>query len=98
MVLLDRSKLRLKAATAKLKKQRQCNMSRENAQTEPKISHKRHKKHKKHKRAGCPHLRRSIVFPGVDGRSKSEAPFCAFVLFVPFVATFDGTIVAHVKS
>jgi hypothetical protein len=26
MVLLDRSKLRLKAATAKLKKQRQCNM------------------------------------------------------------------------
>jgi hypothetical protein len=34
MVLLDRSKLRLKAATAKLKKQAQCNMSRRKAQME----------------------------------------------------------------
>ena len=46
MVLLDRSKLRLKAATAKLKKQRQCNMSRENVQTELGSATKRHKNHK----------------------------------------------------
>jgi len=40
MVLLDRSKFRLKAATAKLKKQAQCNMSRKNAQMRVEIGHK----------------------------------------------------------
>jgi len=43
MVLLDRSTLRLKAATAKLKKQPHCNMSRENAQMERFFATKRHK-------------------------------------------------------
>ena len=46
MVLLDRSTLRLKAATAKLKKQAHCNMSRQNAQMRPRIATKRHKMHK----------------------------------------------------
>ena len=43
MVLLDRSRLRLKAATAKLKKQPHCNMSRENAQMQSLFAAKRHK-------------------------------------------------------
>jgi len=45
MVLLDRSTLRLKAATAILKKQPHCNMSRENAQMERFFAAKRHEKH-----------------------------------------------------
>jgi hypothetical protein len=44
MVLLDRSKLRLKAATAKVKKQAQCNMSRKKAQMETENSHKKAQK------------------------------------------------------
>ena len=88
MVLLDRSKLRLKAATAKLKKQRQCNMSHENAQTEPGISHKKAQKAQKTQKR-CPELRRLIVLPEVDGRAILVSFFFVpFVIFVPFVARF----------
>jgi hypothetical protein len=41
MVLLDRSKLRLKAATAKLKKQRHCNMSLPKRTNAADFSHKK---------------------------------------------------------
>jgi hypothetical protein len=41
MVLLDRSTLRLKAATAKLKKQRQCNMRPLKGTNGAGISHKK---------------------------------------------------------
>jgi len=46
MVLLDRSTLRLKAATAKLKKQAHCNMSRIKRTNAEFLATKRHKKHK----------------------------------------------------
>ncbi len=44
MALLDRSKLRLKAATAKLKKHVQCTMSGKKAQMEAGFSHKKAQK------------------------------------------------------
>src|ERR1044072_4291392 len=91
MVLLDRSKLRLKAATAKLKKQRQCNMSRENSQTEPRSATKRHKTHKNW-------LRRralSSLRPGLTARFSQKILICAFCAFLWLLQWY---IAANVKS
>jgi hypothetical protein len=91
MVLLDRSKLRLKAATAKLKKQRQCNMRREKAQTEPRKGTKGTKENPFSHGAYW-------VFTKLIGRVLSESWLLCFLCILCLLWLVSVSIVANVKS
>jgi hypothetical protein len=88
MVLLDRSKLRLKAATAKLKKQRQCNTRREKAQTEPRKGTKENPfSHGAY-----------LVFTKLIGLVPSESWLLCFLCILCLLWLVSVSIVANVKS